>query len=210
MINMCPHCGSNRWNKTADATHITCPECGHSWPYRRGPLLLLTGCSGVGKTTTATALFQQQDAFAVLDGDMFYIPDDSQLPAMVEKIMNLSAAFNQQGTAILWTMAGGLELIGSAYHRRFFSCVKCLALICEPEELRRRMTVGRSITDEGWLSSSREYNEYFRTHDLLGDVSFDRLDITRLTPEEAAEQVRHWTLEAIAASRKKSINMELL
>lgn len=192
MISMCPQCGSNRWNKTATATHITCPECGRSWPYRRGPLLLLTGCSGVGKTTTAIRLFGMTKDFAVLDGDMFYIPDDSHLLSMLEKVCNLSAAFNQQGTAILWTMAGGLDCIKDTYHRQFLSEIKCLALTCEPDELRRRMTVGRHITDERWLEGSREYNEYFRTHDELGDVRFDMLDITQLSPDEAAEQVYAW------------------
>lgn len=192
MISMCPQCGSNRWNKTATATHITCPECGHSWPYRRGPLLLLTGCSGVGKTTTAIRLFGMPKDFAVLDGDMFYIPDDSHLLSMLEKVCNLCAAFNQQGTAILWTMAGGLDCIKDTYHRQFLSEIKCLALTCEPDELRRRMTEGRHITDERWLEGSREYNEYFRTHDELGDVRFDKLDITRLSPDEAAEYVRAW------------------
>lgn len=192
MISICPHCGSNRWNKAATATHITCPECGHSWPYRRGPLLLLTGCSGVGKTTTATALFQMEKGFSVLDGDMFYIPDDSQLPAMLEKVTNLSAALNQQGAPLLWTLTGGLECIKDTYHRQFFLEIKCLALTCEPEELRRRMTEGRGITDEGWLNGSREYNAYFRTHDVLGDIHFDKLDITRLAPDEAAEQVLAW------------------
>lgn len=192
MISMCPQCGSNRWNKTATATHITCPECGYSWPYRRGPLLLLTGCSGVGKTTTAIRLIGMPKDFAVLDGDMFYIPDDSQLSSMLEKVCNLSAAFNQQGTAILWTMAGGLDCIKDTYHRQFLSEIKCLALTCEPDELRRRMTEGRHITDERWLEGSREYNEYFRTHHELGDVHFDKLDITRLSSDEAAEQVLAW------------------
>ena len=198
MISMCPQCGSNRWNKTATATHITCPECGHSWPYRRGPLLLLTGCSGVGKTTTAIRLFGMTKDFAVLDGDMFYLPDDSHLLSMLEKVCNLSAAFNQQGTAILWTMAGGLDCIKDTYHRQFLSEIKCLALTCEPDELRRRMTEGRHITDERWLEGSREYNEYFRTHDELGDVRFDMLDITRLSPDEAAEYVRTWVTAQIA------------
>lgn len=193
MISICPRCGSNRWNKIAAESCLSCPECGHSWPYRRGPLLLLTGCSGVGKTTTAVALFQRQNTFSVLDGDMFYIPDDSQLRGMLEKVTNLSAAFNQQGQPILWTLTGGLELLPDTYHFRFFSDVKCLALVCEPDELRRRMVDGRRITDESWLTSSREYNEYFRTHDRLGPIRFDRLDITRLTPQEAANAVHDWT-----------------
>lgn len=192
MINICPRCGSSHWNKSATATHITCPECGHTWPYRRGPLLLLSGCSGVGKTTTAIHLFGMTKDFAVLDADMFYIPDDSQLSSMLEKVCNLSAAFNQQGKAILWTKAGGLDCIKDTYHRQFFSEIKCLALTCDPDELRRRMTEGRGITDERWLNGSREYNEYFRTHNELGDVHFDKLDITRLAPVEAAEQVLNW------------------
>ena len=192
MISICPHCSSNRWNKTATATHITCPDCGPSWPYRHGCLYLLTGCSGVGKTTTAIHLFGRTKDFAVLDADMFYIPDDSQLSSMLEKVCNLSAAFNQQGTAILWTKAGGLDCIKDTYHRQFFSEVKCLALTCEPDELRRRMTEGRGINDERWLNGSRDYNAYFRTHDALGDVHFDKLDITRLSPHDAAEQVLSW------------------
>jgi len=193
MISICPCCGSNRWNKTATATRITCPECGHSWPYRRGPLLILTGCSGVGKTTTGVALSLMHKDFAVLDADMFYIPNDREIVnGMLEPVCRLSTAFNQQGTAILWTMAGGLDCIKDTYHRQFFSEIKCLALTCEPDELRRRMTEGRGITDERWLNGSREYNEYFLTHNELGDVHFDKLDITRLSPDEAAEQVLNW------------------
>ena len=193
MISICPHCGSNRWNKSATATHITCPECSHSWPYRRGPLLLLTGCSGVGKTTTGVALSHMQQDFAVLDADMFYLPDDSAIiTGMLEPICRFSAALNQQGTAILWTIAGGLDCIKGTYHRQFFSEVKCLALTCEPDELRRRMIDGRGITDEGWQNGSREYNAYFRTHNALGDIAFDKLDITRLSPNEAAKQVYAW------------------
>ena len=193
MLSICPHCSSAHWNKKATATHIFCPDCGRSWPYRRGKLYLLSGCSGVGKTTTGVALSLMQKNFAVLDADMFYIPNDSAIiSGMLEPVCRLSAALNQQGTTLLWTLAGGLDCIKDTYHRQFFSEVKCLALTCEPEELRRRMTEGRGITDEGWLNGSRDYNEYFRTHSALGDVTFDTLDVTRLTPEEAAQQVILW------------------
>ena len=198
MISICPRCGSYQWNKTATATHITCPECGHAWPYRQGKLFLLSGCSGVGKTTTGVALSQMQQDFAVLDADMFYLPDDSEIiTGMLEPICRFSAALNQHGTAILWTMAGGLDRIKDTYHRQFFSEVKCLALTCEPDELRRRMTEGRGITDEGWLHGSQDYNEYFRTHDALADIRFDKLDITRLSPAEAAERVLAWMTDQL-------------
>lgn len=192
MISICPHCGSSRWSKAVQDDHIVCPDCNGAWPLRRGPLLLLTGCSGVGKTTTAVHLRELAQGMAVLDGDMFYIPDDSQLPAMLEKVGNLSASLNQTGVRCLWTLTGGLDLLPQTYHYRFFSGVRCLALVCEPDELRRRMTQGRGITDEVWLRSSCEYNDYFCTHDAIGSIPFQRLDVTRLTPQQAAQQVLHW------------------
>ena len=189
MISICPHCGSYQWNKIATATTITCPDCGNSWPYHQGRLYLLSGCSGVGKTTTLIQLSGMAKGFSVLDADMFYAPDAM---SMLEQICHLSATLNHQGQTVLWANAGGLDRIKDTYHRQFFSEINCLALTCAPDELRRRMTEGRGITDEGWLNGSRDYNEYFCTHDALGDVHFDTLDITRLSPAAAAEQVLAW------------------
>ena len=189
MISICPQCSSHRWNKTATATHITCPDCGHTWPYRQGRLYLLTGCSGVGKTTTALHLARRTKDYTVLDADMFYDPDAM---CMLEQIGRLTADCNHQGKHVLWAKAGGLDCIKDTYHRQFFSQVKCLALTCEPDELHRRMTEGRGITDESWLNGSQSYNAYFRNHNALGDVHFDTLDITRLFPAEAAKQVHSW------------------
>lgn len=117
MISICPHCGSYQWNKTATATHITCPACNHTWPYHQGRLYLLSGCSGVGKTTTAIHLSSMAEQFSVLDADMFYAPDPL---SMLEQICHLSATLNHQGRPILWTMAGGLDRIQDTYHRQFF------------------------------------------------------------------------------------------
>jgi hypothetical protein len=107
-------------------------------------------------------------------------------------VCHLAATLNHQDMPTLWAIAGGLDRIKDTYHRQFFSEIKCLALTCEPDELRRRMTDGRGITDETWLNGSQEYNEYFHTHNTLGDVTFDALDITRLAPDEAAQQVHAW------------------
>ena len=144
---------------------------------------------GVGKTTTLLRLSGMTKDFTVLDADMFYDPDAL---SMLEQICLLSATLTQQGQKILWANAGALDHIKDTYHRQFFAEVKCLALTCEADELRRRMTEGRGIVDDDWLNGSQNYNEYFRTHDALADVRFDKLDITHLTPDEAAQHVHAW------------------
>ena len=54
------------------------------------------------------------------------------------------------------------------------------------------MTEGRGIDDAGWIQGSVDYNNYFRTHEALGDTKFDTLDCTSGTPVEIADKVLEW------------------
>lgn len=196
MIGTCPNCGNYRWDKTVTETHVICPRCGYTWQYKRLPLFILTGCSGVGKTTTGQALLGRQTDFIVLDADVFYnlMPHetDEDYLAQVEQIESLSRNLMQSGKPVLWTMTGSLDKLHSTYNCRFFSQIYCLALTCEESALRRRMTEGRGITDEGWLQSSADYNRYFQTHTTLGDTAFDTFDITGKSVGEVADYVEAW------------------
>ena len=107
-------------------------------------------------------------------------------------IEQLSMNIMQSGRPVLWTTAGNLDLLPKVYCRRFFSDVKCLALTCEEELLRKRMKEGRRITDEGWIQSSVDYNEYFRTHDHHGDTYFETFDISGKAVEDVADYVIEW------------------
>ena len=110
----------------------------------------------------------------------------------VELMEQLSMNIIQSGRPVLWTMAGNLDLLHKVYCRRFFPDVKCLALTCEEELLRKRMKEGRGITDENWIQSSVDYNEYFRTHDYHGDTYFEAFDISGKAVEEVADYVIKW------------------
>ncbi len=198
MIGICPECGNYRWDKTVTETEIICPRCAHRWKYRRLPLFILSGCSGVGKTTTGQALLGRQTDFIVLDADLFYniMPHDTDedYKKQVEQVLSLSRNLMQSGKPILWTMAGNLDKLPTAYNSRFFSHIYCLALTCEESALRHRMIEGRGITDQGWLNSSAEYNRYFQTHDRIGEQAFETLDITHLSVFEVADRVESWVM----------------
>ena len=196
MIGQCIKCGNHNWDKEVDGNKVHCPKCGHTWEKRTLPLFILTGCSGVGKTTTAQCIQQKKVDFVVLDADIFYgrmeLHSEEDYWERVELMEQLSMNIMQSGRPVLWTMAGNLDLLHKGYCRRFFSDVKCLALTCEEELLRKRMKEGRCITDEGWIQSSVDYNEYFRTHDQLGDTYFDSFDISGKAVEEVADYVIEW------------------
>lgn len=196
MIEICSSCGNHGWDKEIIENKLRCPKCGAEWEYISTPLFILTGCSGVGKTTTAIELMRKRVDFVVLDADIFagYVDWNSEESCndWVEMIVNISKDIMQCGKPVLWTMAGGLDRLSKTYNSRYFSEIKCLALVCEDKELKKRMQEGRGIADENWLNGSSDYNRYFMEHDSLGDTRFEKLDITGKELQEVADYVIEW------------------
>ena len=198
MIGICANCGNHEWDKEVQDNMIRCPKCGHQWEFIKLPLFILTGCSGVGKTTTAMEIMRRKVDFVVLDADMFYnlMPHETDEDSydLIEQIEALSRNIMQSGKPVLWTKAGNLDKIYDTYNSRFFQNIYCLALVCEEEQLRSRMQEGRGITDEQWIQSSVDYNEYFKKHHQIGKTAFETFDITGKTVSEVADYVTAWVL----------------
>ena len=196
MIEICSNCGNHEWDKEIIGNKLCCTKCGAQWEFISMPLFILTGCSGVGKTTTAIEIMRKKVDFVVLDADILsgYVDWSSEESCneWVETIVNISKDIIQSGKPVLWTMAGCLDRLPKTYNCRYFSEIKCLALVCDDEALRKRMQEGRGITDENWLKGSSDYNSYFMGHDSLGDTRFEKLDITGKEPQEVAAYVIEW------------------
>lgn len=196
MIGICPSCGNHKWEKEVLEHEIHCPACDHRWTFQKLPVYFLTGCSGVGKTSTGQALQQLTDDYVILDADMFYNiihpQNDAEYHDMVEQALSLSKNINQSGKPVVWTMAGCIDKLHHTYNARFFRQIHVLALTADEATLRRRMTVGRGIEDPDWIQSSVDYNEYFKTHTTIGDTPFETLDCSGQKPEETAVLVLEW------------------
>jgi broad-specificity NMP kinase len=203
MIGICPKCGNYEWNKqiSEDKKHILCKQCGHQWNFKAYPLFILTGCSGVGKTTTAQELMQRDTPCIVMDADILYniMPHetDEDYKNWVEQIMSFSKNQMQSGKPLLWTMAGALDNFENTYNRRFFTEIHYLALVCNSEVLEKRMREGRHITDENWIKSSIDYNRWFMETGIISDKRVDTYDITGKSVSEVADYVIQWVTERL-------------
>lgn len=201
MIEICSKCGNYDWDKEVTGNVIRCPKCGDEWEFRLMPLFILTGCSGVGKTTTAIDIMRRNQDFVVLDADILsgFVnwEDEQSCNDWIETIICLSKDIMQSGKPVLWTMAGCLDRLPRAYNSRYVSKINCLALVCEEEALIKRMREGRGITDENWIKGSCDYNRYFMEHDSLEDATFDKYDITGKNPKDVADYVIKWVEEKI-------------
>lgn len=205
MVAQCIKCGNYQWDKKVENNQITCPRCGYSWKFNKLPLFILTGCSGVGKTTTAHELMLSTEEFVVLDADFFFnlMPHETQEDYLqqIEKLEELSKNIMQAGKPVLWAMAGNLDKLNSVYHRQFYSDIFCLALVCDEETLRHRMMQGRGITDDEWIQSSVEYNNYFKTHTVIYDIPFDVCDTEGKEVGQVVEEVKKWVNEKMAEGK---------
>lgn len=199
MIDICPSCGNHDYDKTVAGNTITCPKCGHSWDFLKLPLFIVTGASGVGKSTTVQALQKLSRDFVCLDSDLFYnimphkTPEDYM--AQTEAMMAFARDVMQCGRPTVWARAGNIDMLSKAYGARFFGGIYVLALTASEEELRRRMTEGRGIADPGWIQSSIDYNRYFMEHDSIGDVQYDA--ISGMTAKEAARALERWAVSKL-------------
>ncbi len=150
----------------------------------------------MGKTTTAIEIVREKVEYVVLDADIlaWYVDWNNEeiCNDWIEMILNLTKDIHQSGKPVLWTMAGCIDRLPKAYNIRFFREIKCLALVCEAEALKKRMQEGRGITDENWLKGSEDYNRYFMEHDSLGETRFETFDITNKDPNEVADYVMKW------------------
>ena len=155
MLEICSKCGNHEWDKEVDGNTIKCPKCGYEWKFEKLLIYFLTGCSGVGKTTTAIELQKLTDEYVILDVDWLrnvaWPQNDEEENNLIEQIFYLTKDISQSKKAVVWTMAGGLDRLSRAYGKRFFSEIKVLALTAEPETIRKRMTEGRGIDDAGWI-----------------------------------------------------------
>lgn len=200
MLGICSKCGNHDWDKIVEGNKITCPKCGNKWSFIKLPIYFLSGCSGIGKTTTGLELQKITTDFVIQDVDLLrniMQPQNEQDEIeLLETVYGISKNITQTGKPVVWTMAGGLDKLPNTYGKRFFSDIKVLALTAEPEIIRKRMSEGRGINDENWIQSSVDYNKYFRTHDSLGETKFQTLDCSTGTPKEIAEKVLEWLKEA--------------
>jgi AAA domain len=80
MLNICFNCGVYRADKVIEpqGPFAVCPECGYKQAFLRLPLLIVSGASGVGKSTVCHHLLGQLNDVVLLDSDILWRPEFDQ------------------------------------------------------------------------------------------------------------------------------------
>ncbi len=207
MLNVCPQCGQYRADKTIDpkGPYAICPVCGARQPFKRLPLLLVTGASGAGKSAvcrlvTAIALPE----VVPLDSDILWMPVFDQpeegYRTFFETWLRLCKNIHQSGRPVVLFGAGlGVpENLLNCIEARYFTSFHFLALVCSEAELRRRLEIRpawRQSRDPAFIDEQVRFNQWFQ--DYAGQPPIQLLDTTAANPQETARQTRDWILKIL-------------
>ena len=165
-------------------------------PNKKLPLFIVSGASGVGKTTMCEILFSRETKYIVMESDIlwkeeFNTPEDNYRKFR-ELWMTMCANISQSGLPVVLCGCGIPEQFEVCEARKYFTDLHYLALVCDTEALETRMRKGRGIADEGWIQSSVSFNEWLQKNAQNTSPAITLINTTNLTPEETAGKAEEW------------------
>lgn len=170
-------------------------------PTIKQPLFIVSGASGVGKSTACELLFQKEKDYVVLESDLLWnpvynTPDDNYCEYR-RVWTRVAANVAQIGKPVVLCGSADPEQFEHLPERELFTDINYLAVVCGDEVLRTRMREGRKITDENWIESSVTFNAWLKENADKTTPQITLLDNSALSPLETAEQIERWIREHI-------------
>lgn len=170
-------------------------------PTKKQPLFIITGASCVGKSTMSEVLFQNETDYIVMESDLIwndiYSTPEDNYHAYRELWLRVCANISQIEKPIVLCGCAIPKQFEGCKARSLFTDIYYIALVCEDEQLGRRMRIGRGVTDENWVESSIGFNRWLKENANQTRPNITLLDNPVLTPEESAEIADSWILKKI-------------
>ncbi len=193
MFYVCGRCGAYTPEKIIrdGGSEMCCPACGFVSSIRRAPLFLLTGASGAGKSTVAAELFARRTRYIVMEGDILwcgpFTEPENHYAALRDIWLRMCVNISQNGDPVLLAGCAMPEDYAGRPAARYFSAIECIALVCEPEELARRLRARpawRASGGEAVIEGATAFNAA-----LLSRADIRKIDTTKKKIEEACAAV---------------------
>jgi ABC-type cobalamin/Fe3+-siderophores transport system ATPase subunit len=200
MFNVCEGCGLWMPEPEVDrhGPDVVCGHCGFRRRFGMLPLHIITGPSGAGKTTLCGILAPTMEDVVCLESDLLWgaLPAsaDDDYRGYWDHWLHLAAAIGQAGRPVVLFGTTIPERIESVPNRRFFSTVRYLALVCDDDELARRLRARPAWRgcDEPFIAGMLAYNRRLREQAAAGTLREDLMETTGLDTAEAARRVAAW------------------
>jgi ribose 1,5-bisphosphokinase PhnN len=124
---------------------LRCPQCGAERPFVRPPLLIVTGTSGIGKSTLCARLAGTIHGAVLLDADILsedlisVASSNHDYPAFWLSMMRLAHELAQNNVVVVYfSVMLPEQVLANSDVLSYFESVDFLCLTCAPDILRAR------------------------------------------------------------------------
>ena len=168
-------------------------------PTKKLPLFIVTGASGIGKSTLCERLFHNESDYVVLEGDILwddrFNTPETNYKAYRQLWLRLCAAISQAGKPVVLCGCVTPEQFEYLPERDFFTTIHYIAIVADQAILEQRMRVGRQVTDEGWIASSIHFNQWIKDHAHTTTPPMTLLEATDGRLDEQTKMLHDWIMK---------------
>ncbi|MDF2700608.1 MAG: nucleoside kinase [Haloplasmataceae bacterium] len=197
MINTCQNCGGYSVDKTISENGklMTCNLCGFTQPIKRQPLFIITGASGVGKSTTSRELFVRNSNVITMESDILWCnafnnPEDDYREYR-ELWLRMCKNISQGGKPVVLCGCSVPKQFENCKERRYFSDIHYFAIVCDDETLSKRLKKRNWVNDE-YIKNSISFNKWLKENASITTPHMTLLDNTNLSIMESYEIASSW------------------
>jgi len=201
MFNVCPNCGDYRADRTIEpeGMYAICPNCGFRHKFLRLPLFILTGASGVGKSTVCLKLAARMKDVVVMDSDILshseFDRPETNYREYRETWFRVCKYISQAGKPVVLCGVGEPAQFEQCIERRYFSELHYLALICDDQIHASRLQnrpMWRGSSRDQFIQEQVEFNRWLLDNAKFTEPPMTLLDTSELTVDETVEKVGQW------------------
>jgi hypothetical protein len=191
----CDQCGRfaiRRIDLRDETGSFRCAGCGHAFSRRVLPLRIVTGASGVGKSSVIPHLQRLLTECAVLDKDELWAPDWDLAYTIMLRVAS-ALAQGGRGTVIVGAIVP--EHVDQLPSRDLVGPILFANLHCDDATRARRQRQRRfwNPADEEFTETHRNFARWLLDHaESHFDPPMATFDTSTATPEEVAASIARW------------------
>ena len=215
MLNVCYECGMYHADKEIVSPSLldetrqgftqqawaVCPECGHRHRFNYLPMMFVCGPSSAGKSTVAQALMGKTTNAVLLDGDIlwrneFMSEENGGAAGFFDTWMRVAKNISMSGKPVVLFNAGAIpDNVIDNVEARYFSNIHFLALVCEDDELERRLKARpewRGSGNPAFIQEQQRFSHWLKGNAQTDGRNIDLIDTSELSQEQTFHQVSEW------------------
>jgi broad-specificity NMP kinase len=160
---------------------------------KKNQLFIVTGASGVGKSSACEVLLQKETRYIVMESDLlwssYYDKPENDYHEYRELWLNVCANISQIGMPVVLCGCATPDQFEKCKGRDYFTEIICIAVVTDKSELEKRMREGRNITDENWIEGSCNFNRWLMEHAEKTTPNMILVDSTNKSIELVATEI---------------------